>query len=69
MAADHKPDASIDDKTEKDSEKENLTVKSEKDKDQSPRKSRSKSISNGFCSILLPIGAARLTEEHSLVTV
>ena len=43
LAADHKPDIPGDEKVEKDIEKDSVTVKNEKDKERSPRRSRSKS--------------------------
>ena len=43
LAADHKPDIPVDEKVEKDSEKDNVAVKNEKDRERSPRRSRSKS--------------------------
>ena len=43
LSADHKPDIPIEDKSLKDGEKENSDVKNEKEKNQSPRRSRSKS--------------------------
>ena len=43
LSADHKPDIPIEDKSLKDGENENSDVKNEKEKNQSPRRSRSKS--------------------------
>ena len=43
LSADHKPDTPVDEKVEKDSEKDNATFKHEKDNNRSPRRSRSKS--------------------------
>ena len=43
LSADHKPDIAMDEKTLKDNEKDISKVKIENEKDQSPKRSRSKS--------------------------